>query len=166
MNTVTLHGHGGEATAADVHTTLCDVVTTQAAKFSVWADYAAVLVDPEVAAFFAARLPREVLDEPSQPKKRKLRTDSAAAEGVTAPAKVCERCGGAVPEVSLRVACLDGSALDLTVPKRELVREVKRAVGQVKRAPGVSGQTIVANYVVPPDMCPLTAGSLVRMSVF
>ena len=35
-------------------------------------------------------------------------------------------------EVSLRVACLDGTTLDLTVPQRELVREVKRTVGQVR----------------------------------
>ena len=38
----------------------------------------------------------------------------------------------AVPEVSLRVACLDGTTLDVTVPQRELVREVKRTVGQVR----------------------------------
>ena len=36
------------------------------------------------------------------------------------------------PQVSLRVACLDGSSLDLKVPPRELVREVKRAIGQVR----------------------------------
>jgi hypothetical protein len=28
---------------------------------------------------------------------------------------------------------LDGSSLELTVPPRELVREVKRAIGQVRR---------------------------------
>mgnify|MGYP002633001961 CR=1 FL=1 len=37
------------------------------------------------------------------------------------------------PEITLRVACLDGSSLDLKVPPRELVREVKRAIGQVRR---------------------------------
>ena len=35
--------------------------------------------------------------------------------------------------ITLRVACLDGSSLDLKVPPRELVREVKRAIGQVRR---------------------------------
>jgi hypothetical protein len=37
-----------------------------------------------------------------------------------------------LPEVSLRVASLDGTTLELTVPQRGLVREVKRAVGQVR----------------------------------
>jgi hypothetical protein len=37
------------------------------------------------------------------------------------------------PKITLRVACLDGSSLDLKVPPRELVREVKRAIGQVRR---------------------------------
>ena len=37
------------------------------------------------------------------------------------------------PEISLRVACLDGSSLDLKVPPRELVREVKRTIGQVRQ---------------------------------
>jgi hypothetical protein len=46
---------------------------------------------------------------------------------------ICEHCGGVVPEVSLRVASLDGTTLELTVPQRGLVREVKRAVGQVIR---------------------------------
>jgi hypothetical protein len=40
---------------------------------------------------------------------------------------------GVVPEVSLRVASLDGTAVELTVPQRGLVREVKRVVGQVRR---------------------------------
>jgi hypothetical protein len=39
------------------------------------------------------------------------------------------------PEITLCVACLDGSSLDLKVPPRELVREVKRAIGQVRRRP-------------------------------
>ena len=30
------------------------------------------------------------------------------------------------------MACLDGSSLELTVPPRELVREVKRTIGQVR----------------------------------
>jgi hypothetical protein len=44
---------------------------------------------------------------------------------------VCEHCGGPVPQVSLRVASLDGTTLVVTVAQRGLVREVKRLVGQV-----------------------------------
>jgi hypothetical protein len=51
-----LSGAGGEQTAADVHATLCALVTTEAAQHSAWAEYAAVLLDEETAAFFAARL--------------------------------------------------------------------------------------------------------------
>jgi hypothetical protein len=53
-------------------------------------------------------------------KKRKLQADSEEADGAAA-------------KISLRVACLDGSSLDLKVPPRELVREVKRTIGQVRR---------------------------------
>jgi hypothetical protein len=41
---------------------------------------------------------------------------------------------GAVPEVSLRVACMDGTTLVVTVAQRGLVREVKRLAGQVRTA--------------------------------
>ena len=51
-----LSGAGGEQTAADVHATLCALVTAEAAQHSAWAEYAAVLLDEETAAFFAARL--------------------------------------------------------------------------------------------------------------
>ena len=126
-----LSGAGGEQTAADVHATLCALVTTEAAQHSAWAEYAAVLLDEETAAFFAARLTegKSLSDgeEPSPPskkkKKRKLVADS-------------EELGSAATshlEITLRVACLDGSSLDLKVPPRELVREVKRAIGQVRR---------------------------------
>ena len=37
----------------------------------------------------------------------------------------------AADDITLRVACLDGSSLELTVQPRELVREVKRLIGQV-----------------------------------
>jgi hypothetical protein len=39
----------------------------------------------------------------------------------------------AVPEVSLRVACLDGTTLDVTLPEQGLVCEVKRIVGKVRQ---------------------------------
>ena len=125
-------GAGGESTAAQVHATLCALVTTEAAKHSAWADYAAVLLDEETAAFFAARLTdsqKGATDGESSPpskknKKRKLGADTGHA---------IESASAEVPhEVSLRVACLDGTTLDVTVPQRELVREVKRTVGQVR----------------------------------
>jgi hypothetical protein len=127
-----LSGAGGEQTAADVHATLCALVTAEAAQHSAWAEYAAVLLDEEMASFFAARLTegKSLSDgeEPSPPpkkKKRKLQADSEEADGAAASA--------ADTEITLRVACLDGSSLDLKVPPRELVREVKRAIGQVRR---------------------------------
>ena len=39
----------------------------------------------------------------------------------------------AVPEVSLRVACLDGTTLNVTLPEQGLVCEVKRIVGKVRQ---------------------------------
>ena len=125
-----LSGAGGEQTAADVHATLCALVTTEAAQHSAWAEYAAVLLDEETAAFFAARLTEGKGvsgDQSNSPlKKRKLQADSEEVESAAALTD-------ANPEISLRVACLDGSSLDLKVPPRELVREVKRAIGQVRR---------------------------------
>ena len=128
-----MSGAGGEQTAADVHATLCAVVTTEAAQHSAWAEYAAVLLDEETASFFAARLTEgkgvSAGDEAKPPskkkKKRKLQADSEVADTTAASA--------ADPEITLRVACLDGSSLDLKVPPRELVREVKRAIGQVRQ---------------------------------
>ena len=65
-------------------------------------------------------------------KKRKLDADSDADES---PAQIiCEHCSGAVPQISLRVACLDGTTLKVTVPERGLVHEVKSIVGQVGQA--------------------------------
>ena len=140
---------GGERTANEVHATLCAMVTTQAASFSAWSAYESVLLDPETAAFFAARLSPEAQkaghsDGESNPpsknknknqKKRKLRGDGSGSDGEedAGPiAVVCEHCGGAVPEVSLCVACLDSTTLDVRVAQRGLVLEVKRLVGQVR----------------------------------
>ncbi len=61
---------------------------------------------------------------PALKKKRKLHADTEEADS----AVITE----ADPGITLRVACLDGSSLDLKVPPRELVREVKRLVGQVR----------------------------------
>jgi len=122
-STFTFSGGGGQRTAEDVHATLCALVTSEAAKHSAWADYAAVLLDEETAAFFAARLTDS----------QKGATDGTTTDEAAASTTVqCSHCGGAVPQISLRVACLDGTTLDVTVPQRELVREVKRTVGQVR----------------------------------
>jgi len=102
----------------------------EAAKHEAWADYAAVLLDEETAAFFAARLPeakaKAAGGESGSPpsKKRKKQTDIDEVK--------LARDDDAADDITLRVACLDGSSLELTVPPRELVREVKRAIGQVR----------------------------------
>ena len=126
---------GAERTAKEVHSTLCAMVTAQAATFSAWAAYETVLVDPETAAFFASRLSAAEAAEHSggeskppskkKKKKRKLRDDGSGSdeEADDDPvAAVCEHCGGVVPEVSLRVACLDGTSLDVTVAQRWCAR--------------------------------------------
>ena len=127
-----MSGAGGEQTAADVHATLCALVTTEAAQHSAWAEYAAVLLDEETASFFAARLTegKGVSDgeEPNPPSKKKKKRKLEAGSEKTAAAA-----SDADPDISLRVACLDGSSLDLKVPPWELVREVKRAIGKVQR---------------------------------
>ena len=111
-----------------MHATLCALVMTEAAKHEAWSDYAAVLLDEETAAFFAARLPEAKAkaaggesDSPPS-KKRKKQVDSDEVKLAR---------DDAAEDITLRVACLDGSSLELTVPPRELVREVKKAIGQV-----------------------------------
>ena len=118
----TFSGGDRERTAQDVHATLCALVMAEAAKHEAWSDYAAVLLDEETAAFFAARLPE-------------AKAKSAGGESESPPSKkrkkqVAASCASDV--ITLRVACLDGSSLELTVPPRELVREVKRLIGQVR----------------------------------
>ena len=134
---------GLERSASDVHHTLCALVSTNAATQPAWADYAALMLSAETAAFFEARLPdakaAAVVDGESnakpQPPKKKRKRNAASDDGDESDVDVkaiCEHCGGVVPEVSLRVASLDGTTLELTVPQRGLVREVKRMVGQVR----------------------------------
>ena len=125
----TFSGGDRERTAQDVHDTLCALVMTEAAKHEAWSDYAAVLLDEETAAFFAARLPE-------------AKAKAAGGESASPPTKKRKKQVGidafefarddAAEDITLRVACLDGSSLELTVPPRELVREVKRAIGQVR----------------------------------
>ena len=136
---------GLERSASDVHHTLCALVSTNAATQPAWADYAALMLSAETAAFFEARLPdakaAAVVDgesnakpQPSKKKKKRRRNAASDVDGESDAdaALICEHCGGVVPEVSLRVASLDGTTLELTVPQRGLVREVKRMVGQVR----------------------------------
>jgi hypothetical protein len=128
----TFSGGDRERTAQDVHATLCALVMAEAAKHEAWADYAAVLLDEETAAFFAARLPEAQAraaggesESPPSKKRKKQAADSGEAGSGSA-------CGDAAEVITLRVACLDGWSLELTVPPRELVREVKRLIGQVR----------------------------------
>ena len=130
-----------ERSATAVHATLAALVRTNAAASSAWSDYESVFLDPATASFFEARLPNaKAADSESNPpsKKKKKRKLDAARDDVDESdsdddAIVCEHCGGPVPQVSLRVASLDGTTLVVTVPQRGLVREVKRLVGQVRR---------------------------------
>ena len=119
-----------------MHATLTALVRTNAAASSAWADYESVFLDPATASFFEARLPDAKASESNPPskKKKKKRKLDADDGGDESPAPVvCEHCGGPVPQVSLRVASLDGTTLVVTVAQRGLVREVKRLVAQVRR---------------------------------
>ena len=131
-----------ERSATAVHATLTALVRTNAAASPAWADYEALLLDPATASFFESRLPdaKALVDSESNPppsKKKKKRKRDAASDADESDdaddgaAIVCEHCGGPVPQVSLRVASLDGTTLVVTVAQRGLVREVKRLVGQV-----------------------------------
>ena len=134
-----------ERSATAVHATLTALVRTNAAASPAWADYEALLLDPATASFFESRLPnaKALVDSESNPppskkkKKRKRDADNDAEESDDADddAIVCEHCGGPVPQVSLRVASLDGTTLVVTVGQRGLVREVKRLVAQVRSLP-------------------------------
>ena len=133
-----------ERSATAVHATLTALVRTNAAASPAWADYEALLLDPATASFFESRLPdaKALVDSESNPppskkkKKKKRKCDAASDAGESDSdaddAIVCEHCGGPVPQVSLRVASLDGTTLVVTVAQRGLVREVKRLVAQVR----------------------------------
>ena len=139
--------YGCEASASCVHATLCALVVTQAVKHSAWAAYAAVLQDPETEAFFRARLPAAGGGDGDgdgggdsggggggPPSKKRKTTESDPAESVPDVAAVCEHCGGVIPNVTIRVACLDGTTLNLTVPERSHVTDVKCMLGKVTAA--------------------------------
>ena len=99
-----------------------------------WNEYAAILLDGETAAFLAARLAvisATDCDEPNPPPKKKKLKPVAVGGGAGQVVSGHPASDAAVPDISLRVACLDGTTLDVTVPQPGLVREVKRIVGQV-----------------------------------
>ena len=131
-----------ERSATAVHATLTALVRTNAAASPAWADYEALLLDPATASFFESRLPdaKALVNSESNPppskKKKKRKRDAASdadqSDDADDDAIVCEHCGGPVPQVSLRVASLDGTTLVVTVAQRGLVREVKRLVAQVR----------------------------------
>ena len=56
-----------------------------------------------------------------------------SGHGTVEPANTGDANSQGVSNFSLRVACLGGTTLDVTLPGRGLVREVKHIVGQVRR---------------------------------
>ena len=131
LGNINLSG-GEERTAADVHATLCALVTSNAASHAAWADYAAVLLDPETEAFFRARLPVPGAggeagggggggDKASNPKKkRKLAVEAGSAS---------------VADVTHCVRCPDGVKFSVTVPADAQVGELRRAIGRQRGIP-------------------------------
>jgi hypothetical protein len=112
-----------ERSATAVHATLTALVRTNAAASPAWADYEALLLDPATASFFESRLPdaKALVDSESNPppskKKKKRKRDAASddadeSDDADDVAIVCEHCGGPVPQVSLRVASLDGTTFN------------------------------------------------------
>jgi hypothetical protein len=136
-----------ETTTAAVHASWLSLVSQHSVTNSIWAEYAAVLLDPETEAFFAVRLGAPVgvgeADAGPPSKKRKASTGVAAeitSDGGLLPGLckeeeaglLCGACGGAVPQMPVTVAALDGTMLRLRVPQRSFVREVKRTVAQAR----------------------------------
>ena len=83
---------GLERSASDVHHTLCALVSTNAATQPAWADYAALMLSAETAAFFEARLPdakaAAVVDGESNETRSRRRRRSGSA---TPPAMMVTR---------------------------------------------------------------------------
>jgi hypothetical protein len=126
------------------------------------------LLGAETQAFFAARLAQggsggDSSQPPKKKKKRKLRggDDEAGEQDAAAVAAICEHCGGAVPEVSLRVACMDGTTLEVTVAQRGLVREVKRLAGQVLTTL-FAIVSLVAGFLIASPLCSFSRATWTR----
>ena len=130
--------YGSEPSAAAVFACLRALVTTQAAAHTVWQDFAVAFLAPETEAFIAARLSAAEVgggddSAPPSKKKRKRAGGAEAAEGEAKILKTCDHCHGDIPEVTLRVAMLDGTTFSVTVPERGCVREVKREIAKVQQ---------------------------------
>jgi hypothetical protein len=131
-------------TAMDVYATLCAQVMTKSTTASAWAKFSAVLLDPETEAFFKARI-QEGDDDP--PSKKQKQTDCDRN-----PPTVCAHCGGNVPKIALRVACVDGTTLDVVAAQCGVVRDIKDTVGQVcvcawARICGTIAGAVVLNWL-------------------
>ena len=130
--------YGSEPSAAAVFACLRALVTTQAATHAAWQDFAVAFLAPETEAFIAARLSSAAEvgggddSAPPSKKKRKRAGGAGAGEGEADAVKTCEHCHGDIPEVTLRVAMLDGTTFSVTVPERGCVREVKRKIAEVR----------------------------------
>ena len=149
--------YGSEPSAAAVFACLRALVTTQAATHAAWQDFAVAFLAPETEAFIAARLSAAEVgggddSAPPSKKKRKRAGGAGAGEGEAKIAKTCDHCHGDIPEVTLRVAMLDGTTFSVTVPERGCVREVKRKIAEVRAQllvhAAVFGSLTVYNHAV------------------
>jgi len=150
--------YGSEPSAAAVFACLRALVTTQAASHAAWQDFAAAFLAPETEAFIAARLSAAEVgggddSAPPSKKKRKRAGGAGAGGGEGDAVKTCEHCHGDIPEVTLRVAMLDGTTFSVTVPERGCVREVKRKIAEVRaqllvHAAVLGTLTVVYNHAV------------------
>ena len=145
--------YGSEPSAAAVFACLRALVTTQAAAHAAWQDFAVAFLAPETEAFIAARLSAAEVgggddSAPPSKKKRKRAGGAGAGEGEAKIVKTCDHCHGDIPEVTLRVAMLNGTTFSVTVPERGCVREVKLEIAEV-RAAGACGCAWVANGSQP-----------------
>ena len=150
--------YGSEPSAAAVFACLRALVTTQAAAHAAWQDFAVAFLAPETEAFIAARLSAAEVgggddSAPPSKKKRKRAGGAGAGEGEAKIVKTCDHCHGDIPEVTLRVAMLDGTTFSVTVPERGCVREVKRKIAEVRvpllsHADVLGTLTVVYNHAV------------------
>ena len=149
--------YGSEPSAAAVFACLRALVTKQAATHAAWHDFAVAFLAPETEAFIAARLSAAEVgggddSAPPSKKKRKRAGGAGAGKGGAKIVKTCEHCHGDIPEVTLRVAMLNGTTFSVTVPERGCVREVKRKIAEVRAQllvhADVPGSLTVYNHAV------------------
>ena len=159
------------ASAESIHASVCMLVTSQAKDSAAWATYARWFLSEAVVQSAASALetgaaatPVDAVvrsEGPSQPSKKRKQSEDASALMSAAAVVVCDHCGGVVPEITLRVASLDGVSLDVTVPQRGLVSDAKRVVGQV-RVCLVAGGTKLMPFRITSVCCVLRGGLQLR----